>query len=169
MFFARLALVFSIAVAGASSSPGQDSPDVETFAVVLRYVERIPLGQDESRELLQKSMDILRSSNFNSSSPQWKWDQAKIDFEYGQSVSGKHVLITFGKAATIPTIGGHVSARELVIGLDSLEVASPVHTVDADGRIVGHAKYQGHLCAELAALVRQIAARARDTSVEPTR
>jgi hypothetical protein len=81
-----------------------------------------------------------------------------MNLEYARSASGKHVLVTFSKPQSIKTLGGYVSVRELIIGLNGAQVASPVHTVDADGRIVGHAKYLGQLCIELMELAKEIAA-----------
>lgn len=169
MLHAKTVLVVLFVAANIPPVFAQDAPDFDTSAVVLRYSANIPLGQDDSRKLFMKSIEILRSSNFNSSSPRWQWDEAKLNLEYGRSVSGKHVLVTFNEPRKIKTIGGDVAARELIIGLNGAEVAGPVHTIDADGKVVGHAKTLGQLCIELMERVNEMAAKSPNKTMESTR
>ena len=67
------------------------------------------------------------------------------------------------------TIGGEVTVRELVIGLNGSQYASSVHTVDGQGRVVGHAKYLGQLCIEIQELVNAVASKPPNKTMEPTR
>jgi hypothetical protein len=168
MFRAQVPLT-SLLLISASALFAEGSPEFEKSAVVLRYSGNVILNHDDARTLFNKSVEILQSSNFNSSTPRWQWDEAKIGLEHGRSVSGKHVLITFNEPERIETVGGYVSARELVIGLNGAEVASPVHTVDADGKVVGHSKYLGQLCIELMNLVKEIAVNSPNKAMGPTR
>jgi hypothetical protein len=119
--------------------------------------------------LYRKSIEILESSNFNSSNPQWEWDEAKINLEYGRAVSGRHVLVTFGEPKTVKTIGGVISVRELVIGLNGSQYANSVHTIDRDGKVIGHAKYLGQLCVEIQELANAIASASTDETMDPAR
>jgi hypothetical protein len=169
MLYRKAALVVLLVAANTSSLYAKDAPEFETSAVVLRYPGSIALGLNDSRKLFEKSIEILQSSNFNSSSARWEWDEAKISFEYGRAVSGKHVLVTFNKAERVKTLGGYVSASELIIGLNGSHYASSVHTIDGDGNVVGHAKYLGQLCVEIVELVKEMTARSPNQTMEPTR
>jgi len=147
----------------------EESPEFERSSVVLRYSGNIALTDDEARKIFRKSIEILRSSNFNSANPTWEWDTARINLEYGRAVSGRHALVSFGELKIIKTIGGDTAVRELVIGLNGSQYAGSLHTIDGQGKVVGHAKYQGQLCVELQELANAVAARLPDKTMEPTR
>ena len=147
----------------------QATPHFESSSVVLRYSQDVALGEDESRKLFEKAMEILQSSNFNSSNPLWKWDEAKMNVEYGRAVSGRHVLVIFDKPEKIKTLGGLIDARELVIGLNGSQVASPVYTVDSAGKIIEHAKYLGQLCIEMMELAKDAAEKEPNKLLHATR
>ena len=153
----------------ASGLFAEESPEFERSSVVLRYSGNIALTDDEARKIFRKSIEILQSSNFNSANPKWAWDTAKINLEYGRAVSGRHVLVSFGEPKIIKTIGGDIAVRELVIGLNGSQYASSVHTVDGQGKVVGHAKYLGQLCIEIQELANAISAKSPDKAMEPTR
>lgn len=153
----------------ASGLFAEESPEFERASVVLRYSGNIALTDDEARKIFSKSMEILRSSNFNSAKPKWEWDSAKINLEYGRAVSGRHVLVSFGEPKIIKTLGGDIAVRELVIGLNGSQYASSVHTVDGQGKVVGHAKYLGQLCVEMQELANAVAARSSNKTMEPAR
>jgi hypothetical protein len=169
MRYLKAAIASLLTIAGTSTLFAKDSPEFETSAVVLRYSANIALSQGDARELFDKSIEILHSSNFNSSKPRWEWDDAKINLEYGRAVSGRHVLLTFSKPEIIKTIGGDITARELIIGLNGSQYASSVHTVDSGGKLIGHAKYLGQLCIEIQELANEIVARSPNSRMEPTR
>jgi len=153
----------------ASALLAAESPEFERSSVVLRYPGNIALNDDDARKIFEKSIEILQSSNFNSSNPKWEWDEAKINLEYGRAVSGRHVFVTFSKPETIKTIGGEITVRELVIGLNGSQYASSVHTIASNGKVIGHAKYLGQLCIELQGLANAAASQLPNKTMEPTR
>ena len=153
----------------ASALLAAESPEFEKSSVVLRYSGNIALNEDDARKIFEKSIEILQSSNFNSSNPKWEWDEAKINLEYGRAVSGRHVLVTFSKPETIKTLGGKITVRELVIGLNGSQYASSVHTIASNGKVVGHAKYLGQLCIEIQELANAAASKLPSKTMEPTR
>jgi hypothetical protein len=161
MLGVKAALSALLLVASSSVLFAADSPEFEKSSVVLRHAASISLDHDEARQVFDKALEILQSSNFNSANPRWEWDEANLNLEYGRAVSGRHVLITFGTPEIIKTIGGDITVRELVIGLNSSQYASSVHTVDDQGKVIGHAKYLGLLCIEIQELANAIAARKR--------
>lgn len=166
---AKATVLAVLATVGAAPVFAQVVPHFEASSVVLRYSQNVPLGEDESRKLFEKAMEILQSSNSNSSNPLWKWDEAKMNVEYGRTASGRHVLVTFGKPEKIKTVGGYIDARELIIGLNGSQVASPVYTVDPAGGVVEHAKYSGRLCIEMMELARDAAEKESTRLLQETR
>ena len=63
------------------------------------------------------------------------------------------VAITYATPRMMKTIGGDLMVKEIVIGLNGSQYASSLHTVDDEGRVVGHAMYSGELCVKLLQLV----------------
>jgi hypothetical protein len=169
MLGVKIALTSLLLIISASALSTEDSPDFDKSAVVLRYSGNVPLSHDDARKLFRKSIEILQSSNFNSSNPKWEWDEAKINLEYGRAVSSRHVLVTFGKSQALKTIGGDITVRELVIGLNGSQYASSVHTVDNKGKVIGHAKYLGQLCVEIQEMANAIALQSPNKTMEATR
>jgi hypothetical protein len=154
----RLALLALALIVSLASAAGTEEPQPKVAAsVVLRYPGTKALGADDTQRLRAKALEILHTSNFNSTAPLWEWDEAKTNLEYGAAVSRKHLLVTFPTPQTIETLGGKVVVKEIIIGLNNAQYASSLHTIDANGHIVGHAKYGGVLCIELLDLVKALA------------
>jgi hypothetical protein len=96
---------------------------------------------------------IVQSSNANSLHPQWEWDLAGILSDYRRAVDGRYLVITYVTPRMIKTIGGDLMVKEILIGLNGSQYASSLHTIDEQGRIVGHAMYSGELCITMLQLV----------------
>jgi hypothetical protein len=153
----RLALILLILIASlAHAADAEELQPKAAASVVLRYPGTKALGADDAQKLEAKALEILHSSNFNSTAPRWEWDEAKTNLEYGAAVSRKHLLITFPTPQTIETRGGKVVVKELIIGLNNAQYANSLHTIDTNGRIVGHAKYSGMICIELLEMVKAL-------------
>ena len=63
----------------------------------------------------------------------------------------------------------HLDNRDLMIGLNGSQYASSVHTIDSQGKLIGHAKYLGQLCIEMQDLAHTVASRSPNKTMEPTR
>ncbi|HEY0683610.1 MAG TPA: hypothetical protein VGD45_14855 [Steroidobacter sp.] len=138
------------------SAAAADALPKHSAAVVLRYPGTAPLRSADAQQLKAKALEILRSSNFNSAAPRWEWDEATSNLEYGAAVSGRHLLVTFADPTIIETTGGKVVVKEIIIGLNTAQYASSLHTIDDKGRVVAHAKYSGTLCVELVDMVKAL-------------
>jgi hypothetical protein len=125
----------------------------------------VELGADDAEALKAKALEVLRSSNFNSTAPLWEWDEAKTNLQYAQAVSGRHMLVTFSSPETIETVGGQVIVKEIVVGLNGPQYADSLHTIDEKGHLVGHGKYSGMFCIELLDMVKALP----NKTMEPTR
>jgi hypothetical protein len=123
------------------------------YLLSLQYEGAAPSSPDDYTRLYDLALEIVESSNFNSRNPQWDWDLADILRDYRRAVDGRYLLISFVKPRSVKTVGGDLTIKEILIGLNGSEYASSLHTVDDEGRIVGHAKYRGELCIELLQLV----------------
>ena len=121
--------------------------------VELRYGAKAAPSQEAAQRLHAKAVELLESSQFNSRNPRWKRDPPKILDEYRQALSGKHFVVTYPQPQRVTTMGGEIGVRQIVIGLNRPDYANSLHTVDDEGRIVGHAKYSGPLCVEFLKLV----------------
>ena len=64
-------------------------------------------------------------------------------------VAGDCLVITYDHPIKVHTVGGDVSAFEIVIGLNRPDYADDLFTIDDLGRVVGHGKYSGGIGIEL--------------------
>lgn len=145
-----LALVFAGGAIAATNAPLPAD-------VVLRYGAKTALSHGAAQALYLKAVELLESSQFNSRSPRWNWDSAKILEEHRQVMTGRNLVVTFRQPQKVATMGGEVSVRQIVIGLDRPDYANSLHTIDEEGRVVGHGKYSGQLCIEFLKLVKTVA------------
>jgi len=113
-----------------------------------------PLAQAWVEKLYAKAVEILESSNFNSRAPRWQWNMPEVHQQYRQTVAGKYLLISFKEPNKFTTVGGEVTAKEIIIGLNGRQYASALFMIDDEDRLVGHAKYSGPLCVEFLKLVK---------------
>ena len=142
-----------------------EAQDPRASRVVLEYHGLQNLKADDSIRLESKALQVLRSSEFNSSEPRWAWDENAIRKEYSQALSGDHLEVTYSPAVDVNTEGGTITVSKLVIGLVREQYANSVHTVDGSGHVVGHAKYRGELCIQMLNLVKALP----NTSLERSR
>jgi hypothetical protein len=126
------------------------------FTLTLRYGEERALSQEVVQPLYSKAVELLESSNFNSRAPRWEWNMSEILEVHRKTVSGKYLLVSFKEPRKIKTVGGEITVREIIIGLNRTDYASSLFTIDDEGRIVGHAKYSGPLCVGLLQFVKKI-------------
>jgi hypothetical protein len=151
-----ISILLTTAIASAIADTNQPA-STDGFALTLRYGKETALIQEAVQPLFVKAVELLASSNFNSRAPLWKWNVSEILEGYRKTVSGKYCVVSFKEPRKIKTVGGEVSVREIIIGLNRPELADSLFTIDDEGRIVGHAKYSGPLCVEFLELVKKIA------------
>lgn len=144
------------AIVAAGSTISATRPPVPR-AVVLQYGARLDLSEEAAQMLYLRAVELLESSQFNSLDPAGDWDRQKVEEEYRQAMSRKYLAVTFHRPQKVATMGGEISVRQIVIGLNRPDYASSLHTVDDQARIVGHGKYSGPLCVEFLKLVKNVA------------
>jgi hypothetical protein len=153
---AILVLTMATAVFG---GPNQSVAYATNYSATLHYEKEIALSAQATQVLYSNAIQLLETSNFNSRTPpasSWLgYGVAETQDTYRKAVSGKYLLVSFKETRPIKTLGGEVSVKELVVGLNSRDVASSLHTIDEQGRIVGHGKYSGPLCS----MIREAAAK----------
>jgi len=143
-------LAYCAAVAGQNAAGSKSPPE---YRLSLQYEGAAPSSPAAYQQLYDLGLNFVESSQFNSGKPQWNWDLAEILADYRRAVDGRYLLISYSRPHTITTMGGDISVREIVIGLNGSQYASSLHTVDAEGRIIGHSKYSGELGIKLQKLV----------------
>lgn len=121
---------------------------------------QLQLAPAESLTLYQQTMDILKSSNFNSrqaGGPLTNDIPLDQDRYRATIQQGKYLLVTFRDPVTVQTVGGAVTVREIVIGLNRTDYAGDLFTIDDENRLVTHGKYSGALCVQLMETVHKFA------------
>ncbi len=63
--------------------------------------------------------------------------------------------MSFLPSQKITTVGGEITAAEVVVGLRGPNGKNTVFTIDESGTIVGHSKYSGEVYLELKKIVAQ--------------
>jgi hypothetical protein len=145
-----MGMIAAFAAIGAEHYSTADSD----YTLSLQFEGASPSSSDEYRRLHDLAVSIVRSSNDSSRHPLWNWDLAEILGTYRRAVDGRYLVVTYATPRSIKTVGGELVVKEILIGLNGSQYASSLHTVDDEGRIVGHAKYSGELCIEMLQLVR---------------
>ena len=144
--------VIAFTALGAEDVPAAD-PE---YVLSLQYEGAAPTSPVEYRQLYELALAIVQSSNDNSRHLSWNWDLAEILGGYRRAVDGRYLVITYANPRSIRTIGGELMVKEIVIGLNWSQYASSLHTVDDEGRVVGHAMYSGELCVKMLQLVQSM-------------
>jgi hypothetical protein len=147
---ALFAFSVSVATAGEVAADPDQQP---AYVLSLQYEGATPSSPDDYRKLYELALKIAESSQFNSRKPLWTWDLAETLAQYRRAVDGRYLLISYASPRILKTMGGDITVKEIIIGLNNSQYASSLHTVDDEGRIVGHAKYSGDLCLKLYQLV----------------
>ena len=157
-----LGIVFVTAVTSiAIAETNRPAASKAAYTVTLRFGKQTPLTREAVQTLYSKALELLETSNFNF--------RLRVHEEYRQTVAGKYLLVSLKEPQKIKTVGGEVSVREIVIGLNRsnsiaivegvsyADYASSLFTIDDEGRVVVHAKFSGQMCIELMKLVKKIA------------
>ena len=158
----RLAQTFLFVIffcGGGHSFVASPAETTNGFTVTLRFGGTIALSPEATQTLYTNALALLRSSNFNSRAPRWEWKMNAILEGHRKTIAGDYLLVSFKEPQAFKTVGGEVSVREIVIGLNRSDYASSLYTIDDELRIVGHSKYSGGLCVQMLSAVKQIASR----------
>jgi hypothetical protein len=74
----------------------------------------------------------------------------EIQERYRKTVRGDFLVVSYDQPMTFHTAGGDVKALEIIVGLNTPnKIAIGLFTIDPDGRIVAHEKYDPMLPPEL--------------------
>jgi hypothetical protein len=126
----------------------------------LFYGNEVVLNQPAIQTLSSNVVDLLESSNFNSSNPASRpqgMDASGVHEDYQAAISGKYLLISFKEPQKVKTVGGEVSVKKIVIGLNENFGRNELFTIDDKGLVVSHAKYDGSIFLKLLQSVKKIA------------
>ncbi len=134
---------------GLSQSP-------ERVEVRLQYGGERQLDQATTQLLSSLTLELVGTSQFNSVAHQALLNSSvrEVHRRYRATVGGNYLLTSFEEPRAIETRGGKITMVEVVIGLNHRHYADSIFTIDDEGRVVEHAKYQGSKCVELLQRVR---------------
>jgi hypothetical protein len=130
VFASLFTTVAASVVAADTNGPAASKSD---YTVALHYEKEIPLNSEAVQTLYSNAVDLLETSNFNSRAPLWDWSISKLHEQYRQTVSGKYLIVSFKVPRKFATVGGEVSVREIVIGINRPDFASALFTIDGEG------------------------------------
>ena len=154
-------MLLMIAVAtSALGNTNQPAASDSDYVMKLHYGNEIVLPHSAVQTLYSNAVELLKSSNFNSGNPAARpqhMDISDVQEDYRLEVSGKYLLISFTEPHNIKTVGGEVSVREIVVGLNENFGRNELFTIDDEGRVVSHAKYSGAILVKLVEGVKEIA------------
>jgi hypothetical protein len=138
-----LALVLGVSARGAPASA--------TSTVTLHHHGQVNVAGASADTLRNLALKFLESSNFNTVAHTRILGQSvpAVQERYRRAVAGDCLVITYDHPIKVHTVGGDVSAFEIVIGLNRPEYADDLFTIDELGRVVGHGKYSGGIGIEL--------------------
>jgi hypothetical protein len=133
------------------------------YTIVLRHPANVTLTQPETEMLYSNLINMVKSSNFNSSQPKtqiWpEYQAAGVQNDYKWAVSSNYLAVTLKDEQAIQTVGGTVNVKEIVLGLhlDDGHGRNELFTKDEKGQIISHGKYSGPLWVELCQEAEKIA------------
>ncbi len=121
--------------------------------------QQAALSEDAQQQLRQQILKLVQSSNFHSgpSGDDQFFTFAGAQQDYRDSVSsGDYLLVTFPSPQKIKTVGGDITAVEIVWGLNRPSSKNSLFTIDESGRLVSHAKYAGEVCLQIDKTLAQV-------------
>lgn len=133
----------------------------EALPVVQLFAGDKQVGLPESAQtrLRQQVTDLLKSSNFHSGAgdKHHLFTSSDVQQDYRDMLAaGEYLLMTLSPAQKIGTVGGEVTAAEVVVGLRGPGGKNTIFTIDESGRIISHAKYSGASYLDLNKTVAQL-------------
>ena len=131
--------------------------DGQGKSVAIKYPNVGKLTDDATIKISALAIAMLRTSSFNSAKDTEPFEGGvpQIHSRYRKSLSGSCLVVTFDLPRNFDTIGGEITAAEIVIGLNRDDYADTLFTTDIEGRVVEHAKYSGATATELLAAVKK--------------
>lgn len=83
-------------------------------------------------------------------------DSAHLHDHYRHSVRGNYLAVRFEPARTIKVAGDDVTVAEIVVGLDEVTTHYVPYAIDADGHLLGFAKWYYPRVQELEEIIAKI-------------
>jgi hypothetical protein len=123
-----------------------------TTTVVVHQNGRKEIINATKATIAQWCVEFLKTANFNT--PHETNPPAKTLHEianhYRDTVAADYVVATYDPPITVHTVGGDVTAIEIIAGLNRPDqFASALFTIDPQGRLVEHGMYFGIVPTEL--------------------
>lgn len=157
-----IALLLNLAAtpcANAQAAPAavhleEASPTVQLFA----QDRLVAFPESAQARLRHQLTSLLKSSNFHSGGgDKYRlFTPSGVQQDYRDTAAtGEYLLMIFSPAQKISTVGGEITAAEIVVGLRSPGSKNSVFTIDQSGAIISHAKYSGEVYLELKKTVAQ--------------
>ena len=114
-------------------------------SITVRFPDVRKLTGKTHESIYAHTIDMLQTSIFNSAvhARPFQGGIPGVQARYRKTVSGRYLVITFKTPRKFRTLGGKLSAFEVVVGLNRSDYADSLFTIDVEGRIIEHSKYSG--------------------------
>jgi hypothetical protein len=112
----------------------------------------VALRENDQSQIQQQIITLVESSNFHSGrgDKYHIFTATGVQQDYRDTVAGgEYVLLLLSPAKKIVTVGGEITAAEVVIGMRGPTGKNTVFTIDETGAVVSHGKYSGVVYLEL--------------------
>ncbi len=147
----RSHIMFALALALVPGVPARGAPAGAASTVSFHHHGLVNDAGASADTLRKLALKFLGSSNFNTVAHARILNESvpAVQERYRRVVAGDCLVITYDHPIKVRTVGGDVSAFEIVIGLNRPDYADDLFTIDDLGRVVGHGKYSGVIGIEL--------------------
>jgi hypothetical protein len=144
----------------------EEATVVSGVTVDLTCGSHVALDAQSSATLEEETQALLQSSQSNSHLAEWHFPPAEVQEEFRGAIANAHLRVTFASIRTIPSVGGPLVVRDIIVRLGAEAPRVPfadrfvdsLFTVDEHGEVVGHALYSGTLLIALLTAVRDATA-----------
>jgi hypothetical protein len=165
--FLALPYLFMATVAiPAFGDTNQPSASESDYSVELHHGKEIVLPQSAIQTLCSNAVELVKTSNFNSSQSATHamqgWDISQVEKNYQQTTStnSTYLLVSFKEPRNVKTVGGEINVQKIIIGLNpeywQLYGGPTLFTKDGETRLAMHGKYSGPMCVELLKFLKKI-------------
>jgi hypothetical protein len=108
----------------------------------------ITLSDEAQAKIADWAVAFLKTANFNTANQPTILKQSVqlIQDHYRATIRRNYFVVTFGQPLVVKTVGGSVTAVEIVVGMNRKdEWPSALFIVDPNGRVIAFEKYAAQL------------------------
>lgn len=127
--------------------------------VTLTLADARPIKDREEKTLESHALALLQTSRINSATNrvQFRRGLSGVHAAYRKAMAGDYMLLAFDLPRRLKSIGGDVTALELVIAVERDDRVKAIFSIDMEGRVIQHAQFEKARANRLLAAVKRAA------------